>query len=87
MTTFTDKEIKDALNSHENIQTPRFRTFHILGKRIEDVVQNSTKLWKTIFNIVDLDSKEENVEEVKEKEEEEKDEKEKKEEQSEELRT
>ena len=72
MPTLFDKDVKDALTRYEGRHTPRFRTFQILEKKIENVVQNSIRLWKEIFNVVDLDDKE--VE--KEKEEEEKDEKE-----------
>ena len=74
MPTFSNKDVKNALTRYEGRYAPRFTTFQILAKNDEDVVQNSTRIWKTIFNSVDLSNKEE--EEVKEKEEEEKDEKE-----------
>ena len=48
MPTFSDKYEKDVLKRYEGRHTPRFRTFQILGKKIDDVAQNSIKLWKTM---------------------------------------
>ena len=73
-----DKEVKYALKYHEARHAPRFKTIQILGKKIKNVVQNSTKSWEIIFKVKNLVTKEE--EKVEEKEEEENDEEEEKEE-------
>ena len=49
MSNLTNKKVKDTFKKIENRHTPRFRTFHILGKKVEDVVQVTTKLWKKFF--------------------------------------
>ncbi len=69
MLEFSDKDIKDAMKNYERRHTPRFRNFQILGKKVEDVVQVTTMMWKTIFKVVDLDDNED------EKDKEEKDDK------------
>ena len=58
MPTFSCKDVKDALASYECRHAPRFRTFQILGKKVEDAVKTTTKLWKLIFNVVDIENKE-----------------------------
>ena len=69
MPKFFDKEIKDAIQNYERKHVARFRSFYILRKKVEDVVQVTTMMWKTIFKVVDLDDNED------EKDKEEKDDK------------
>ena len=38
MPTFSNKDVKDALVSYEGIHTPRFKTFQVLEKEMENVV-------------------------------------------------
>lgn len=50
MQNLSDKEIKEAMSKYENKHTPRFKSFQILSKRIEDIVPSTKNMWKTIFN-------------------------------------
>ena len=51
MPNLSKKEIKEEIFKHERRWTPRFKAFQILSNKIEDVVQSTLKLWKSIFDI------------------------------------
>ena len=53
MPDLTKGQIKKANKKHNSKFSPKYRAFCILKNKIEDVVNKSTLLWKSIFNVTD----------------------------------
>ena len=40
-----------AITNYKGIFSPKYRAFHILQNKIEEVVQQSTQIWKVIYGL------------------------------------
>ena len=65
MPTFIDEYVTNAMTRYESRHIPRFKNFQILGKKIEEEMKTTTRLWKSISNVVDVEEKEEEKDEDK----------------------
>ena len=52
MPNLTRGQIKKANKKHGGKFAPKYGAFSILQNKIEDVVDRSTKLWKTIYKLI-----------------------------------
>ncbi len=68
MPDLTRGQITKVTKKHGGKFTPKYRAFNILQNKIEDVVNKSTQLWKTIYKITDDKDEEANKEKASAKE-------------------
>ena len=47
----TKGQIRKANKKHERKFSPKYKAFNILPNNIEDVVKNSTLMWKVIYGL------------------------------------